>query len=74
MRISSQSRKTKETDISLQLNLAGGDIAVSTVIGFFDHRIQAFTVLGVFGIKLYAHVDFQVDCERTSEDSGIVFG
>nr|MCR4925629.1 imidazoleglycerol-phosphate dehydratase [Clostridiales bacterium] len=52
MRSAKVCRKTKETDIQLELNLDGGDVAVDTGIGFFDHMLTAFAVHGGFGLKV----------------------
>ncbi len=74
MRVSSQKRKTKETDIELQLSLDGGEVDISTGIGFFDHMLNAFAVHGGFGLKLRVSGDLEVDCHHTVEDTGIVLG
>lgn len=70
----SVSRKTKETDITLKLNLEGGDITVDTGIGFFDHMLTAFAKHGGFGLEVKAIGDLNVDCHHTVEDTGIVLG
>lgn len=74
MRTSTQNRTTKETDISLQLNLDGGSVDISTGIGFFDHMLNSFAVHGGFGLKLKTNGDLNVDCHHTIEDTGIVLG
>ncbi len=74
MRSSTQTRKTKETDIDLTLCLDGGDISVDTGIGFFDHMLTAFAVHGGFGLQLRVTGDLHVDCHHTIEDTGIVLG
>lgn len=74
MRTSVQSRKTRETEISVELNLDGGDIAIQTGIGFFDHMLQAFAVHGGFGLNVMAKGDLEVDGHHTVEDTGIVLG
>lgn len=74
MRTSVQYRKTKETEISLSLCLDGGDVSVSTGIGFFDHMLTAFAVHGGFGLSVEAQGDLLVDCHHTVEDIGIVLG
>lgn len=74
MRTSVQKRKTKETDISLQLSLDGGEVQISTGIGFFDHMLNSFAVHGGFGLALKACGDLDVDCHHTVEDTGIVLG
>lgn len=74
MRTASVSRKSKETDISVQLNLDGGEVSVQTGIGFFDHMLTAFAVHGGFGLQLTCKGDLEVDCHHTVEDTGIVLG
>ena len=67
-------RKTKETDIQLSLFLEGGEVAVSTGIGFFDHMLTAFAFYGGLGLKLEVDGDLEVDGHHTVEDVGIVLG
>ncbi|MCY1713222.1 imidazoleglycerol-phosphate dehydratase HisB [Caproiciproducens galactitolivorans] len=74
MRTSIQKRKTKETDICIELNLDGGETEISTGIGFFDHMLNSFAVHGGFGMKIQAKGDLQVDGHHTVEDVGIVLG
>lgn len=74
MRTSVQQRKTRETDISAELCLDGGEVQISTGIGFFDHMLNSFAVHGGFGLKIKAIGDLNVDCHHTVEDTGIVLG
>ena len=74
MREATLSRKTKETDIRLSLALEGGDVEVSTGIGFFDHMLTAFAFYGGLGLKLEVKGDLEVDGHHTVEDVGIVLG
>ena len=74
MRTSSQQRKTKETEIAVDLDLDGGKAEISTGIGFFDHMLTAFAVHGGFGLAVKAVGDLNVDGHHTVEDTGIVFG
>ena len=68
-------RKTKETDISLHLNLDGtGSSSIHTGIGFFDHMLDGFARHGLFDLKLNVAGDLAVDCHHTIEDTGIVLG
>lgn len=68
-------RKTKETDISLILNIDGtGKSEISTGIGFFDHMLEGFSRHGFFDMKLKVKGDLQVDGHHTVEDTGIVLG
>ena len=74
-RIARVSRTTKETDISLVLNLDGtGESQVQTGIGFFDHMLTAFSRHGLFDLELRAQGDLEVDGHHTVEDTGIVLG
>lgn len=68
-------RKTKETDISMILNLDGmGKAEVCTGIGFFDHMLEGFTKHGFFDLKCNIKGDLHVDGHHTVEDAGIVLG
>ena len=67
-------RKTKETDIPLSLALEGGEVAVQTGIGFFDHMLTAFAFYGGLGLELTVKGDLEVDGHHTVEDVGIVLG
>ena len=74
-RIAEVKRVTKETDISLILNLDGtGKCKVSTGIGFFDHMIEGFARHGLFDVELTCKGDLNVDGHHTVEDCGIVLG
>ncbi|MDR0751292.1 MAG: imidazoleglycerol-phosphate dehydratase HisB [Christensenellaceae bacterium] len=75
MRITEISRKTKETDIKLTLNLDGcGIIDIATGIGFFDHMLTAFATHASFDLSLFVKGDLHVDCHHTVEDVGIILG
>ena len=68
-------RNTKETQISLTLNLDGNGAAdVSTGIGFFDHMLINFARHGLLDLTLSVKGDLQVDTHHTIEDTGIVLG
>ena len=69
------SRKTGETDISMNFCIDGsGKAEISTGIGFFDHMMDAFTRHGLFDMQLKADGDLNVDGHHTVEDTGIVLG
>lgn len=69
------SRKTKETDITVKLDLDGEPQAeVSTGIGFLDHMLTALAVHGGFYIYAKCIGDLDVDPHHTTEDIGIVLG
>lgn len=75
MRTSKISRKTKETDIQLELNLDGTGIAdISIGIGFLDHMLTSFTRHAEFDIKIRSEGDLYVDEHHLVEDTGIVLG
>ena len=68
-------RKTKETDINLTLNLDGeGKTNIQTGIGFFDHMLEGFARHGLFDLDLTVKGDLHVDCHHTIEDTGIALG
>ena len=68
-------RKTKETDISLELEIYGsGKSEISTGIGFFDHMLEAFCKHALFDMKLVCKGDLHVDFHHSVEDVGIVIG
>jgi imidazoleglycerol-phosphate dehydratase len=68
-------RKTRETDIHLELGLDGsGQYQVSTGIAFFDHMLESFAKHGAFDLQLRAKGDLAVDLHHTVEDVGIALG
>ena len=68
-------RKTKETDISLTINLDGtGENEIATGIPFFDHMLNGFARHGLFDLKVHVTGDLEVDSHHTIEDTGIVLG
>lgn len=74
-RIVTLNRTTKETDISVTLNLDGtGKNDIDTGIGFFDHMLDGFARHGLFDLKVAVRGDLNVDCHHTIEDTGIVLG
>ena len=75
MRKASIKRKTKETNISLDLNLDGrGSYSINTSIPFLDHMLSLMCKHGLFDIKLKAKGDIDIDDHHTVEDIGIVLG
>lgn len=69
------SRVTKETDISVNLNLDGKGVSdIKTGIGFFDHMLEGFAKHGFFDLSATVKGDLHVDGHHTVEDTGIVIG
>ena len=69
------SRKTKETDIKVKINLDKSDESkIDTGIPFLDHMMNAFTKHGRIGLELTCKGDLEVDCHHTMEDVGIALG
>lgn len=74
-RIKTCTRKTKETDVSVTINLDGtGKNEICTGIGFFDHMLDGFARHGLFDLTVKVTGDTDVDCHHTIEDTGIVLG
>ncbi|HKA31258.1 MAG TPA: imidazoleglycerol-phosphate dehydratase HisB [Candidatus Binatia bacterium] len=74
-RVATVARKTKETDIRLELHLDGdGRSAVTTGIPFLDHMLELFAKHGLFDVTVQAHGDLEVDYHHTVEDVGLVLG
>lgn len=75
MRTASVERQTRETQISLSLNLDGqGKTRLSTGIGFFDHMLDALSRFALIDLSLTCQGDLEVDAHHTVEDCGIVLG
>ena len=74
MREATVTRKTRETDITVSVDLDGGAVEVSTGIGFFDHMLEAFAVHSGIGMTVNAKGDLHVDGHHTVEDTAIVLG
>lgn len=69
------SRKTRETEITVELRLDGsGEAQVETGMPFFDHLLDSFARHGLFDLRVRAKGDLQVDQHHTVEDVGIVLG
>jgi len=74
-RLGEITRKTKETDLHVRLNLDGtGQSQVRTGIGFFDHMLEALARHGLLDLTVEARGDLHVDGHHTVEDTGIVLG
>lgn len=74
-RTATLTRKTRETDITVTLNLDGtGACGVSTGIGFFDHMLELFARHALIDLDVKAKGDVEVDYHHTVEDVGLVLG
>jgi imidazoleglycerol-phosphate dehydratase len=73
-RTAETSRKTKETEVALALDLDGGDVAVSTDVGFLDHMLELLGRHGRLGLRIEASGDLETGAHHTTEDVGIVLG
>ena len=68
-------RKTKETEICVELTLDGsGKEQISTSVPFFDHMLSALTRHGFFDLNVAAQGDIEIDAHHTVEDVGICLG
>lgn len=75
MRLGTVKRNTKETQITLSLDLDGGGInRIDTGVGFFDHMLTALAVHSGIDLDIEVHGDLDVDCHHTVEDTGIALG
>lgn len=74
-RIGEMHRKTKETDISIRVNLDDAAlIKVDTGIGFYDHMLEALAKHGGFGLTLTCKGDLEIDAHHTVEDCALALG
>jgi imidazoleglycerol-phosphate dehydratase len=68
-------RKTRETDIVLELNLDGeGRSKIATGVGFLDHMLTSLATHARFDLQLRCQGDLHVDAHHSVEDVGIVLG
>ena len=75
MRIAKIERKTKETDILIELNIDGSGVGdIDTGIGFFDHMLNLMAFHGSFDLKVICKGDLHIDDHHTVEDIGIALG
>lgn len=75
MRKASLKRKTKETEIGIEVNLDGkGNYKIETPVGFLNHMLELFSKFSNFDLKIKAKGDIDVDTHHIIEDTGICLG
>ncbi|MDA0730473.1 MAG: imidazoleglycerol-phosphate dehydratase HisB [Proteobacteria bacterium] len=74
-RIAKVSRKTLETNITVEINIDGsGKSKLNSGIGFLDHMLDQISRHGLFDLKIEAKGDLHIDAHHTVEDIGITLG
>ena len=75
MRRATITRKTKETDVSVSVNLDGtGAARIATGVGFFDHMLEQVARHSLIDLDIAARGDLHIDQHHTVEDTGIALG
>ena len=75
MRKITHTRKTKETSVSVSVNLDGtGSYEIATGIGFLDHMLEQLSRHSLIDISIKAQGDLHIDAHHTTEDIGIALG
>ena len=75
MRTANLERNTRETQISLRLDLDGnGKYSIDTAIGFLDHMLAHVAFHGLFDLELKARGDLHIDPHHTLEDCALALG
>ena len=75
MRKATITRKTKETDIEVSINIDGNGIYdIQTGIGFLDHMLEQLSRHSLMDLKVRAKGDLHIDNHHTTEDTGIAIG
>jgi imidazoleglycerol-phosphate dehydratase len=67
-------RTTRETTITVEVDLDGGEVAASTGVGFFDHMLDLLGRHGRLGLQVEARGDLETGAHHTVEDVGIAIG
>jgi len=73
-RTAETTRKTRETEIALAVDLDGGEVETATGIGFFDHMLESLGRHGRLGLRVNASGDVETGAHHTVEDVGIALG
>src|ERR687896_1668742 len=68
------SRKTRETEVTVALDLDGGEVSPSTGVGFLDHMLELLGRHGRLGLRVEGRGDLETGAHHTVEDVGIAFG
>jgi imidazoleglycerol-phosphate dehydratase len=75
MRIAKVERKTKESSVTIELNLDGkGEVSVETGVPFFDHMMSQLGKHSGVDLKIKTVGDIEVDSHHTVEDTALAFG
>ena len=75
MRRYSLNRKTKETNINVEVNIDGsGKSEINTGIGFLDHMLDQLSKHSLIDLKVHAKGDLHIDYHHTTEDSALAIG
>jgi imidazoleglycerol-phosphate dehydratase len=68
------SRRTSETEVTVAIDLEGGEVAAETGVGFLDHMLELVGHHGRLGLEVKASGDLKTGAHHTVEDVGIAFG
>jgi imidazoleglycerol-phosphate dehydratase len=75
MRQATVERKTKETQISVSVNLDGtGEYTITTGIGFLDHMLEQLSRHSLMDLQVQGQGDIHIDFHHMTEDTGIAIG
>lgn len=67
-------RKTSETQVSVRVQLDGGEVSAETGVPFFDHMLDQLGRHGRIGLEVRTSGDLEIDAHHTVEDTGIGLG